>query len=210
MNRFEFFDRIPAMSQRKRQQIQWAYVLAKKYHDGQTRDSGERYFEHVRGVALILIAAGYTDAESIILAILHDVLEDTTIPLSLIEQLFGPRIARGVLAMSKTYGIEDPLTGFITHTKKRTKEEYFAGLRRAGKKSVRGKCADRIHNLSDLVGEQAADSRWTPAKRLAQVEETREWILPLAREFEPRFAERLEGLCAQIEASARREMSLAV
>ena len=39
------------MKQDQRQRIQWAYAIAKMWHDGQTRDmTGERYFEHVRGV----------------------------------------------------------------------------------------------------------------------------------------------------------------
>jgi hypothetical protein len=46
------------------------------------------------------------------------------------------------------------------------------------------KCADRIHNLADLV---------------AQVAETREWILPLAEACEPRFAVQLRHLCQMIE-----------
>ncbi len=205
MDRFEFFDRIPAMTQAKRQRIQWAYVLAKVWHKGQSRDTGERYFEHVRSVAMILVDAGYSEAEDIIVAILHDVLEDTTIPLSMLEQLFGPDIARGILTVSKSYGVEDPLTGFVTQTKKRTKDEYFSSIQRNGERAARAKCADRIHNLTDLVGEQAPDSRWTPEKRLKQVDETREWVLPLARLYEPRFADRLEHLCAVITAEVRRE-----
>jgi GTP pyrophosphokinase len=205
MDRFEFFDRIPAMTQQKRQRIQWAYILAKKWHEGQTRDGGERYFEHVRGVANILVDHGYTDAAYVILANLHDILEDTTISLSMLERLFGPPIARDILTVSKTYGIEDPLTGFVTHSKKREKQEYFEGIRRNGKRPAVVKCADRIHNLSDLV-DLPPGSRWTPEKRLAQVAETREWILPLAQMYEPRFVEKLTHLCDLIEEKAGREL----
>jgi len=203
MNRYLFFDRIPAMPQCERQQIQWAYVLAKRWHDGQKRDSGERYFEHVRCAANILIDYGYVDYATIIIAILHDILEDTCVPVSMLEQLFGPKIARGVLTISKTYGIEDPLTGFMTHVPKRTNEEYFASLARADTSVILAKCADRIHNLSGLVGDMPKDSRWTPEKRVKQVKETREWILPLAKIHEPRFTEKLENLCAMIEMNVK-------
>ena len=203
MNRLEFFDRIPAMTQSERQRIQWAYCLAKKWHDGQTRDTGERYFEHVRGVANILIDYGYVEPEYVVLGILHDILEDTTVPVSMLEQLFGPEIARQILTVSKSYGLEDPLTGFVVRSPKRTKDEYFAVIRRAGKCAALAKCADRIHNLLDLVDDPPAGSRWTPQKRLDQVAETREWVLPLAKMHEPRFAERLENLCALIEARVR-------
>lgn len=203
MNRFEFFDRIPAIPQEMRQRIQWAYAIAKKWHDGQCRDGGERYFEHVRGVANILIDHGYHDPEDIILALLHDLLEDTHFPVSMLERLFGPELAREVLSVSKTYGLEDPLTGYIMSSPKPSKEEYFARVRRNGKRAARAKCADRIHNLSDLVKAHPPESRWTPEKRLAQVQETREWVLPLANVADPRFTAELERLCRKIEDDVR-------
>lgn len=204
MDRFEFFDRIPAMPQAKRQQIHWAYALAKRWHDGQVRDTGERYFEHVRGVATILIDHGYAQAEDIVLGMLHDILEDTTVPLSMLECLFGPEIAREIVSVSKTYGIEDPLTGFVIPSPALTKEQYFGKVRRNGVRAVRAKCADRIFNLSDLVVAHPAGSRWTPEKRLAQVAETREWIIPLADLADARFTAKLQQLCDEIEADVRR------
>ena len=203
MNRFEFFDNIPAIKQADRIKIQWAYVLAKKWHEDQFRDSGERYFEHVRGVATILIDEGFADADMIIFGLLHDILEDTTVPLSMIEQLFGPKIARGILTVSKSYGIEDPLTGFVIKTEKKTKQVYFDGIARGGSRPAIAKCADRLHNLSDLVGNQPDGSRWTNEKRLDTVRETREWILPLAELYAPRFEERLSHLCDEIKAQTQ-------
>jgi (p)ppGpp synthase/HD superfamily hydrolase len=203
MNRLEFFERVPAMRQNDRQRVQWAYALGKKWHDGQVRDSGVRYFEHVRGVANILIDYGYADAEYLIRAILHDVTEDTTISVSMLEQLFGPETTRGILVLSKSYGIEDPRTGFVIRSPTRTLTEYFAGIKRAGKREVVVKCADRIYNLSDLVDDPPAGSRWTPAKRLKQAGETRKWIIPLAEEHEPRFAEKLIHQCTLIELKAK-------
>lgn len=208
MNRHTFFDLIPPMPQAERQRIQWAYGLAKKYHQDQTRDSGERYFEHVRGVALILIQYGYVQPEYLILAILHDILEDTTIPVSMLEQLFGPTIAREVLTVSKTYGIEDPLTGFVTRSPKRPKNEYFAAIRRNGMRPAIAKAADRLHNLSDLVTVPDG-SRWTPQKRLDQVQETREWIIPMVESHEPRFVALLSQRCEIIEVQARHELESA-
>ncbi|MEI7741984.1 MAG: HD domain-containing protein [bacterium] len=208
MDRFEFFDRIPAMKQADRQRIQWAYGLAKSGHSKQFRDSGERYFEHVRSAANILIDHGYVDPDYLIVVILHDLLEDTVIPVSMLEQLFGPRIARGILTISKKYGIEDPLTGFVTHSAKRKLEEYFASIARAEKFVIIAKCADRIHNLSGLVGEMPADYGWTPERRLKQVTETRTWVIPLALVHEPRFAEKLEALCALIEIQANHEVAM--
>lgn len=205
MNRLQFFDSIPALSQTNRQRIQWAYTIAKRWHEGQTRDTDERYFEHVRAVATVLIDHDYTDADYIIVAILHDALEDTNISLSMIEQLFGPDIARDVLTLSKVYGIEDPLTGHVTPSAKREKAVYFEAIKRRGKRVVIVKSADRCHNLSDLAT-GTAGSRWTPEKRLSQVEETRTWILPLTMMHDPRLAEKLEALCTLIETKARQEL----
>lgn len=189
------------MLQEQRQSVIWAYDLGKTWHRGQFRDDGERYFNHVVAVTQILIDHGYSAAEYLITALLHDALEDTFLPISMVEKLFGPDIARGILAVSKSYGIEDPLTGRIFRLPKKTKTEYFDEIKRFGRRAAIAKCADRIHNLTDLTKPQAADSRWTPQKRLDQVQETREWILPLAEMFEPRFAEKLQDLCALVEAS---------
>lgn len=208
MNRRTFFDLIRAMKQRDRQLIQWAYDIAKVWHKDQFRDDGTRYFEHLRGVALILIAHGYATAMYIVLAILHDLLEDTPFPVSLLEKIFGHVIAREVLTVSKSYCVEDPLTGFGTRCAPREKEEYFASIERNGKRAALAKCADRIYNLTDLSGDDPP-KRWTPEKRLKQVAETREWVIPLADKFDPRFATQLRHLCDVIEIKANAQNAAA-
>lgn len=203
MNRFEFFERVSAMPWADRQRVQWAYALSKRWFDGKERDSGERAFEHMRGVANILIDYGYTDASYLILGIHHDCPEDTTIPISMLEQLYGPEAVREMLVLSKTYGIEDPLNGFVYPTPERTPEDYFGGILRAGKRPVIVKCADRVFNLTDLAGEVPAGSRWTPAKCLEQAAETRQWIIPMALQFDKRFADKLDHQCTLIELKAK-------
>jgi GTP pyrophosphokinase len=186
------------MPQAKRMRIHWAYDLAKRGHSGQLRDTGERYFEHVRGVANILIDHGYVKADDIILGILHDILEDTTMMLSMLERLFGPEVAREIVSVSKTYGIEDPLTGFVIPSPALSKEQYFGKVLRNGKR------ADRIFNLRDLVKAHPPGSRWTPEKRLKQAEETREWVIPLAEIADSRFVVVLTKLCDEIESDVRK------
>ncbi len=198
MDRLTFFSDIPSMPQHQREKILWAYEEGKQWHKGTLRDGGERYFEHVRRVAHYLISHGYVQADFIILAILHDILEDTFFSLSKLERLFGHRIAREILIVSKTYPIEDPLTGTKVRSAKRSREEYFRNIKLARRPSI-AKCADRIDNLADLVAEPSEESRWTPKKRLEYVDETREWIIPLADEYEPRFAEVLRHRCDIID-----------
>lgn len=201
MDRFEFFKRIPAVKQDQRQQIQWAYTLAEEWHKGQKRDTGEDYLEHVVSVANILIDYGYDKPEDLILALLHDCPEDTPIPVSMLEQLFGPVIAKEIISLSKTYGIEDVMTGFVTRTPKCSKEDYYSGICMAGKRVILVKCADRIHNLITLP-DPILVPRWTREKRLGKVNETRQWLIPLAQAHEPRFAEELIRLCDQIDSIA--------
>lgn len=179
----------------------WAYDLGKQWHRGQFRDDGERYFNHVVSVTQILVDHGYTSYEYLVTALLHDSFEDTFLSISMSEKLFGPDIARGLMAISKSYGIEDPVSGRVHRLPKKTKSEYFDEIKRFGRRAAVAKCADRIHNLTDLTKEQPAGSRWTVEKRLEQVQETREWILPLAVMFEPRFAEKLTALCNLIESN---------
>ena len=72
--------------------IERAYYLAQKAHDGQLRKSGEPYFLHPVEVAIILADMGM-DSDSIAAGLLHDVVEDTNIPLEEIRRDFGSDIA---------------------------------------------------------------------------------------------------------------------
>lgn len=202
MDRFSFFTGIPAMRQSDRQRIQWAYDTAKEWHGNQWRDGGERYFEHVRRAALVLIDLGYFDPDLIIVLILHDLLEDTNYPPSMLEQTFGPVIARRVLTLSKTYGLEDPLTGFLVKSSKRSDEEYFGAIRRE-RDTALAKGGDRYDNLTDLI-DPAMDSEWyAPQRRLDKVAQTRKWIIPMVEEYEPRLSLTLKHRCDVVELKAR-------
>jgi GTP diphosphokinase / guanosine-3',5'-bis(diphosphate) 3'-diphosphatase len=203
MNRKRFFQNFPTLSPSERNRVFWAYDIAKCRHRGQIRDSGERYFEHPRGVAKILFDHGYKSVSYLVLAIIHDCPEDTYVSISKIERLFGTMITREVLTLSKTYGIEDPVTGFVRRSRRRTSKTYYGDIGRSSKRAILVKIADRIYNSRDLINPPKG-SRWTPKKRLAKVAETRKWILPLAEKYEPRFAKELRRLCDLIEKSAKK------
>lgn len=208
MNRHEFFHIIPALPQRERERIQWAYSLAKNYHRIEKRDDGTRYFDHVRGTALILLEMGYTRSDTIVLGLLHDILEDTFLPISLVEHVFGPEITRALLTLSKVYRIEDPLTGNMIKTAKQENATYFAHIERAGEDVVLVKLADRTYNMRDLV-HPAEGSRWTPEKCLSKCAETRQWVLPMAKKRSYVFERELLHLCNTVEANARLAQSTA-
>ncbi len=109
-NKRRFFSRIkPFFAPSTLSDIRVAYMLAKFGHRAQVRKTKDskgkpiRYFEHVRGVALILIdEVKIIDAEMIIEALLHDSLEDTEdITSEIIEHLFGTKVTTGVQTLSK-------------------------------------------------------------------------------------------------------------
>ncbi|MBU1915826.1 HD domain-containing protein [Patescibacteria group bacterium] len=119
-DRQSFFTRLePVLSPRELLLVDLAYQLAKFNHRWQCRqqmdDSGDvvRYFEHLRGTALVLIdEVGCIKTDLVITALLHDSLEDTrdltAAKLECWFQKFGPNVARRVKLLSK-----NPKAGYV-------------------------------------------------------------------------------------------------
>ncbi len=122
-----------------------AYEFAAKAHEGQQRVSGEPFINHPLNVALIL-AGLELDVVTIAAGLLHDVVEDTGIPLESIEEAFGSEIALLVDGVTKLSRIEY----------KSKMEQQVENLRKmflAMAKDIRViliKLADRIHNMRTL------------------------------------------------------------
>ena len=72
--------------------VKRAYFFAEQAHYGQKRRSGEPYVTHPLAVASIL-ADMHMDHQSLVAAMLHDVIEDTGIEKSVIGEQFGPTVA---------------------------------------------------------------------------------------------------------------------
>src|SRR6266566_2533434 len=77
-----------------------AYVFSALQHKGQVRRSGEPYLVHPLEVAAIL-AEMKADDVSIVVGLLHDVLEDTLTSKQSIEKQFGPEVAELVDGLTK-------------------------------------------------------------------------------------------------------------
>ena len=80
--------------------IEKAYLFANKAHAGQKRKSGEPYIVHPISVANILVSLGM-DTESVVAALLHDVVEDTPVTLEDIRREFGSTTAQIIDGLTK-------------------------------------------------------------------------------------------------------------
>ncbi len=173
MDRDRFFSLLSHLSQEDIEDVINAYWLAKDVHRGQLRDGGERYFEHVRSVALILIGYKRHDKESIILALLHDIIEDTFTPPSVISRLFGESILESILLLSKSVPEYDSRTGKQVSYIKIPDDVYYSRLASASEPVRLVKCADRVHNLSSM-------GIWPVHRRVEYANHTQKYVIPLA------------------------------
>ena len=87
-------------------QIERAKEYAKKYHAHQVDKAGVDYFSgHVVTVAQKVALGGYSD-EYVVVAFLHDIIEDTSVVFEDIVDVFGEKVAFAVKAMTKQKGEE--------------------------------------------------------------------------------------------------------
>ncbi|MFT5113100.1 MAG: guanosine-3',5'-bis(diphosphate) 3'-pyrophosphohydrolase [Parasphingorhabdus sp.] len=122
-----------------------AYILGAEAHAGQTRKSGEPYIYHPISVARIL-ADLRLDSCSIIAAILHDVVEDTSIKSEELADQFGEDVAILVDGVTKIEQVE-------FESKEQAEAENFRKMLLAMSKDIRVimiKLADRLHNMRTL------------------------------------------------------------
>ena len=87
------------------QLVRRAYYYSEQAHYGQTRRSGEPYVTHPLAVASIL-ARMHMDAQSLMAALLHDVIEDTGVNKEDISAQFGEEVAELVDGVSKLTHVE--------------------------------------------------------------------------------------------------------
>ncbi|MFA7096872.1 MAG: bifunctional GTP diphosphokinase/guanosine-3',5'-bis pyrophosphate 3'-pyrophosphohydrolase [Gammaproteobacteria bacterium] len=150
------------------QEVYRAYLFSAEAHNGQHRMSGEPYITHPIEVARIL-AEMHMDHQSIMAAILHDVIEDTGIGKEQLAQEFGEEVAELVDGVSK-------LTLIRFGSKAEAQAENFRKMLLAMVRDIRVilvKLADRLHNMRTL-------GALAPAKRRRVARETLEIYAPIA------------------------------
>lgn len=162
----EFLDQSP--SDYDREKIERAYRLAEKMHSEQRRVSGVPYILHPTSVACIVADLGL-DTDSIVAALLHDVVEDTPVTLEEVEEMFGKEVAYLVNGVTKI--------GKIAYTNREERQaENVRKMLIAMADDIRViliKLADRLHNMRtiDCMREQ---------KRRDIAKETMEVFAPIA------------------------------
>jgi len=147
--------------------ISRAYEFARSAHSGQKRESGEDYFIHPCMVAVKLTYLN-SDAETIVSALLHDVVDDTPITLNQIQKEFGVEIAKLVEGISKLGKAK--YHGLERHAENLKK--FFLAMNNDIRVALI-KLADRNHNIETI--------RSLPvAKQLRIAKETLEIYAPIA------------------------------
>ncbi len=150
------------------QNIDRAFECADQAHKDQKRASGEPYIIHPIAVATI-IAQLHLDAESIMAALLHDVVEDTAISDADLEKMFGSTVKALVDGVTK-------LDKLRFHDYREAQAENFRKMILAMTKDIRViliKLADRTHNMRTL-------GALRPDKRIRIAKETLEVFAPIA------------------------------
>jgi guanosine-3',5'-bis(diphosphate) 3'-pyrophosphohydrolase len=150
------------------QDVYRAYEFGARAHEGQQRLSGEPYIYHPLAVARIL-AEMRMDVNSIIAAILHDVIEDTPTAKDQLAAEFGEEVAELVDGVSK-------LTQVSFESRAEAQAENFRKMMLAMVRDIRViliKLADRLHNMRTL-------GVMRPEKRRRIAKETLEIYVPIA------------------------------
>lgn len=220
-NRFVFEKRLSQFDHDSRRGIMFAYDVSKAAHRSQKRDQGERYFEHPRAVALILLDEVHiTNPHIIAAALLHDIPEDTAVfgnPYALrddssneitkqrqikysewmedvyinIAKSFSPETAEIVVAVTKPKPDGSELPIKIA-----AKEKYINDLKQATPEAILVKMADRLHNLRTLPFT-------TPEKQMRKVAETEEIYLPIFEQAQAAYPKETAYMLQEIKKSIK-------
>ncbi|MGD0490054.1 MAG: bifunctional (p)ppGpp synthetase/guanosine-3',5'-bis(diphosphate) 3'-pyrophosphohydrolase [Steroidobacteraceae bacterium] len=150
------------------ERVREAYDFGAERHQGQKRVSGEPYITHPVAVADIL-ADLKLDADTLVAAILHDVIEDTPTAKAEIATMFGQVVAELVDGVSKLDQIQ-------FKNRQEAQAESFRKMLLAMVRDIRVimvKLADRMHNMRTL-------GAMPPIKRRRIARETLEIYAPIA------------------------------
>jgi GTP diphosphokinase / guanosine-3',5'-bis(diphosphate) 3'-diphosphatase len=164
-----------------------AFKLCCKSHEGVKRASGEPYYLHPVEVAKIMADDFNIDDESVVAALLHDTVEDTSVTLDLVEEMFNPTVRHLIDGVTKISGV------FESRDTKQA--ETFMKLILSMAEDIRVvliKFADRLHNMRTI-------GHLPHQKQLKKATETMELYAPLAHRFGLfKIKNEFEDLCFKV------------
>lgn len=165
--------------------IERAYNDAKDAFRGKKRKGGERYFEHLRAVALIvMLYLRVKDYRLIAAALLHDIVEDIDFwKIERVQIEYGSEIAALVEWATKPY--------HLFSEKAECHRVYHCRFARAPRDFFIIKLSDRLHNLLTMWSVE-------PENRAFKIQETKTFYLPYA-EKEIILIQELEAALAELE-----------
>jgi len=164
--------------------FQKAIQLTKQYHAGVTRKSGEPFYLHPIAVASILL--DYTqDQDTLLAALLHDIVEDTKFPLARVALHFNTDVSKIVDGVTR---LDNRLKSF-----KRIQLSMDENIRQLlaikDERILYVKLADRLHNMRTIRAK-------SPMSQQKTARETLLFYVPIAEKLDlAGIAEELRRLC---------------
>lgn len=171
------------------EKLDYAYDMAKYGHRNQFRESGARYFEHLRVTAIILVDEfGITDVDIVIAALLHDMLEDSfLLTPERIRITFGDSVSMLVTVVSK------PKKGDPRFKSDSERHKwYFEQIANSCVEAKLLKLADRLQNMRTL-------GSCSLEKQRRKIAETREVYFPLMADVAREYPKVADHLSSQME-----------
>ncbi|MSR68113.1 HD domain-containing protein [Candidatus Peribacteria bacterium] len=185
----EFRSQIRHLSARDTGRVEKAFQLGKKMHDGQKRHSGEPYFSHPIAVAHILSDLG-ADADTIIAALLHDTVEDTTLTLPEIDAQFDGAVATLIDGVTKLNSDDIPISPKLDEQIE-TLRKIFTLMEQDIRIMVI-KLVDRLHNMQTI-------EFLSPERQMTMAKETLEFFVKIADKLCMQdLRDELEALCLSV------------
>jgi guanosine-3',5'-bis(diphosphate) 3'-pyrophosphohydrolase len=151
-----------------RTRVEEAFVFACEHHADQRRKSGEHFIVHPTAVAKIC-AGMRLDTETLVAALLHDTVEDTSASLEEVKELFGEEVMTLVDGVTK-------LTGITFTSRDEAQAENYRKMMVAMASDIRViliKLADRLHNMRTI-------DAMPKQKQIEKAKETLEIYAPIA------------------------------
>jgi GTP pyrophosphokinase len=151
-----------------RARVEAAFVFACEHHADQRRKSGEHFIVHPAAVAKIC-AGMRLDTETLVAALLHDTVEDTSASLEEVKELFGEEVSALVDGVTK-------LTGITFTSRDEAQAENYRKMMVAMASDIRViliKLADRLHNMRTI-------DAMPKQKQIEKAKETLEIYAPIA------------------------------